>query len=157
MGVFESQVDQLISSEKVDFLMLDGCIRTKAQAKFLKELCERRSSEFKKPTIVELNVPEEVLVKRLTGRLINPRNGRIYHIIDNPPKVAGICDEDGGPLVQRGDDKEDVIRKRFQIYRNERDPILEVLDEQNKLIVIDGNQDTSTVTQLLTEAIKKLA
>lgn len=154
MGVFESQVNRLIASNEVEVLLLDGCIRTRPQAEFLKEMCLRRSTEFSRPQIIELVVPEEKLVYRLTGRLLNPRNGKIYHVVDNPPKQEGVCDEDGGPLIQRDDDREEVIRKRFQIYRSEKDPILEVLDSENKSLQINGDQAANGVTSALLEAIR---
>jgi len=154
MAIFESQVNVIISSDQVEVLLLDGCIRTRPQAEFLKEMCLRRSSEFSKPQIVELDVPEEKLVHRLTGRLLNPRTGKIYHMVDNPPKQAGVCDDDGGPLIQRDDDREEVIRKRFQIYRSEKDPILEVLDPENKSLQINGDQAANGVTSALLEAIR---
>jgi adenylate kinase len=156
MKVFESQIDSLIKSQKVDLLLLDGCIRTKGQAEYLSSMLKRREDLNRVPLVVELEVPEEVLVKRLTGRLINPRTGKIYHIVDNPPAKAGVCDVDGGPLIQRDDDKESVIRQRFQIFRDEKAPIETVLATEAKWIRVNANQKPEMITEELLKQIKNV-
>jgi adenylate kinase len=156
MQVFESQIDLLLKSEKIDLLLLDGCIRTKPQAEYLRDMLARRKDLNPQAVVVELDVPEDVLVKRLTGRLLNPRSGKIYHVVDNPPKQAGICDDDGGPLIQRNDDKEEVIRKRFQIFRSEKEPIESVLAKDAVWVKVDANQKPEKVTADLLAGIKNV-
>ena len=156
MKVFESQIDSLIKSQTVDLLLLDGCIRTKGQAEYLSAMLKRRNDLNPTPLVVELDVPEEILVKRLTGRLINPRTGKIYHLVDNPPKQPGVCDDDGGPLIQRDDDKETVIRQRFQIFRSEKAPIENILAREAKWIKINANQKPEMITQELLKQTKNV-
>lgn len=156
MRVFESQINELIKKEQVDVLLLDGCIRTKGQAEYLDSMLNRRKDLDSNLLVVELNVAENTLVRRLTGRLVNPRNGRIYHIEDNPPKRVGICDDDGGPLIQRDDDRENVIRQRFQIYRDEKAPIENILSKRAHWVTVNADQKPDSVTQELLNKIKNV-
>ncbi len=124
--VFHSQVKVILNKNPACVLLLDGYPRTAVQAKFLRNLANS-IPVLKEGIVVELRVPEDSLVERLTNRLVNPRTGGIYHKIFNPPKKPGICDVDGGPLIQRDDDKEETVRKRFAVYSMQRDAILEAL------------------------------
>jgi adenylate kinase len=73
---------------------------------------------------VEIDVPDEEIVKRMSGRRAHLASGRTYHVIYNPPKVEGKDDVTGEPLVQRDDDKEDVVRKRLDVYHAQTEPLV---------------------------------
>lgn len=74
--------------------------------------------------VLEIGVDDEEIVQRLSGRRVHPDSGRIYHIIYNPPKKAGVDDVTGEPLIQRDDDKEETIRKRLAVYHEQTEPLV---------------------------------
>ncbi len=90
--------------------LLDGFPRTMAQAEALD------SARVVLDAVVEIEVPDDEIVRRLSGRRSHPASGRVYHVINNPPKVEGLDDVTGEPLIQRDDDREDVIRKRLKTF-----------------------------------------
>jgi len=96
--------------------LLDGFPRTVAQATALDEMLARRGRKI--DYVISLEVPVEVLVDRLSGRLTCPVDGAVYHLRTNPPKKPGVCDRDGTPLVQRPDDQPDAVRRRLAEYEN---------------------------------------
>jgi adenylate kinase len=125
--VFASQLDKILKAKpQTKVVLLDGYPRTKPQAQALVALTKERS-DIDDVKIVEFVASEDLLVERLSGRRINPRTGRIYHLVSNPPAVPGRCDEDGSELVQRADDKPETIRSRYRLYVKERDGIVQGL------------------------------
>ena len=123
--IFGSQAGQILKSQGLKGLLLDGYPRTGAQAKFLLDFVQKNSLEA--PSVIELDVPEAEIVDRLSQRWVNPRSGRVYHAVSNPPKRAGVDDEDGQPLIQRPDDQPEVIRGRYKTYETQKGGILEAL------------------------------
>jgi adenylate kinase len=155
-SVFQSQVNQLLKTFNPEALILDGYPRTAAQGRALILFCGA-SDRLGTPIPLELMVPEQTLVQRLSDRLVNPRNGRVYHKVSNPPKKAGICDDDGQPLVQRPDDRPEVIRDRYRLYVQERDGIVgALLPDPSALVQLDGVGDPKDVSKRLTTAISQL-
>jgi adenylate kinase len=75
--------------------------------------------------VVEIAVDDEEIVARMSGRRVHPGSGRVYHVEHNPPEQAGIDDETGEPLVQREDDKEETVRKRLQVYKDQTSPLID--------------------------------
>jgi adenylate kinase len=96
-------------------LLFDGYPRNGVQVRNLVKLIEE--TKLKGPIFFELEVPKEVIVDRVSGRLVNPRTGAVYHLKTKAPKVAGRCDEDGGELIQRPDDRPEVVGGRYDIYQ----------------------------------------
>ena len=74
--------------------------------------------------VVDVDVPDEEIIKRLGGRRVHPESGRTYHIVFNPPKVEGKDDVTGEPLIQRDDDKEETVKKRLQVYHDQTEPLI---------------------------------
>jgi len=99
--------------------LLDGFPRTIPQAKFLLD------SGPGIDLVLELDVDDEILVKRLSGRRIHPASGRVYHLEHNPPKVTDRDDETGEPLVQRDDDAEATVRNRLAVYHEQTKPLID--------------------------------
>lgn len=99
--------------------ILDGFPRTIPQAEALKKLA------IPFDHIIEIHVPEQVIVKRITGRRIHPASGRVYHVDNHPPQVIGKDDETGEPLIQRKDDEEATVRKRLAVYREQTSQLLD--------------------------------
>lgn len=98
--------------------LFDGFPRTIAQADAMKD------NGINVDYVLEIDVPDEMIVERMSGRRTHPASGRVYHTKFNPPKVADIDDVTGEPLVQRDDDKEETVKKRLAVYHNQTEVLL---------------------------------
>ena len=98
--------------------LFDGFPRTVAQADAMKD------NGINVDYVLEIDVPDELIVERMSGRRSHPGSGRVYHTTFNPPKVADIDDVTGEPLVQRDDDKEETVKKRLAVYHNQTEVLL---------------------------------
>ena len=134
---------RLLDNDLKNGFILDGFPRTVAQAKALDKLMADINSKI--DAIITLEVPEEELVKRFTGRRVAEQSGMVYHVEYNPPQKPGVCDKTGEPLVHRPDDGEETVRHRLRIYWQETAPVLTYYDEQNRLTKINGNQSMESV------------
>ncbi len=132
--------------------ILDGFPRTVPQAMALEEMLKRKGKEVHKVILFE--VSEEVVVDRLSGRLTCPSCGAVYHIRYNPPKEPYTCDVCGSRLIQREDDREEVVRRRFKVYKEQTQPLVEFYKERNKLISLDATKSVEEVNRRLLEAIR---
>ncbi|MGB6986840.1 MAG: adenylate kinase [Candidatus Aquilonibacter sp.] len=132
-------------------VLFDGFPRTVAQAQALDAFLESRGRGL--PGAVYFEISRPLLEERLLGRWTNPRTGRVYHEKFSPPKVAGICDEDGGPLVQREDDKPDTIKKRLDVFEAQTMPLVAYYRDRDRLATIDATQPVEHVTHMLMHAI----
>jgi adenylate kinase len=135
--------------------ILDGFPRTIPQAEALE------TENININCLIEINVPDDLIIERLSGRRIHPRSGRVYHTIYHPPKVPGKDDMTGEPLVQRDDDNEETIRKRLEVYHAQTSPLLDFYRElsanpQSKLrvIQIDGTQGVREVYQQIDQQLR---
>ena len=132
--------------------ILEGFPRTLQQAEALdKALVEQRKGVDK---AIYVEVPEEELVKRLSGRWICKKCQAPYHILTSPPEVAGKCNKCGGELYQRLDDNEQTVRKRLKVFNEMTIPILGYYREQDKLVTVNGNQGIQEVAE---EILSELA
>ncbi len=111
--------DRLAQPDCADGYLFDGFPRTIPQADALKQAGV--ALDF----VVEVDVPEEEIIERISGRRVHPNSGRTYHVRFNPPKVEGVDDETGEPLVHRDDDKEETVRKRLTVYRDQTRPLVQ--------------------------------
>lgn len=117
--------------------ILDGFPRTVAQAEALDILLNEMNEKL--DTVLVLEVPNEELIKRLTARRVCKKCGKSYHLIFNPPKVEGKCDEPcGGELYQRDDDKEGPIMNRLKVYEQQTFPLIDYYSKKNMTDNIDG-------------------
>ena len=98
--------------------LFDGFPRTIPQAEALKR--EGVGLDY----VLEIDVPDDEIITRMTGRRVHPGSGRVYHVKFNPPKVEGRDDETGEPLIHRDDDHEDTVRKRLEVYQNQTRPLV---------------------------------
>jgi len=124
-------------------VLFDGFPRTLSQAQALDEKLAAEGRQIDKTVYIE--VPEEELVKRLSGRWICRECQVPYHEISSPPKVAGKCDVCGGELYQRADDKEETVRERLKVFLSETMPIVDYYERQGKLGRVDGNRQIDEV------------
>jgi adenylate kinase len=129
-------------------VILDGFPRTVAQAEALDDLLSRK---HKSALAVLFDVDPAVLGERLTGRWTHLASGRTYHLAHNPPKVAGVDDVTGEPLVQRADDKEETIRTRLAVYEDQTAPLIEYYANpaQPRLARIDALAPIDVVSEQL--------
>ncbi len=132
--------------------ILDGFPRTLPQARELDEVL--RKGSWGKPLVVNFVVDEEDLIRRLTGRRTCSIGGEIYNIYDRLPKVAGRCDVDGGELIQRADDRPDVIRERLDAYNVKTKPLEDYYSSQGVLMELSGVLNVDAVTLTLLEMVE---
>lgn len=111
--------DRLKQPDCANGYLFDGFPRTIPQADALK------TADIKLDFVVEIDVPQEDIISRMSGRRVHAASGRSYHVEFNPPKVAGIDDQTGEPLVQRDDDKEETVRHRLSVYEQQTRPLVD--------------------------------
>ena len=132
--------------------LLDGFPRTLHQAEVLDKAFREQGKTIDKAIYIE--VPNEELVKRVSGRRLCRVCQIPYHIINSPPKTPGKCDKCGGELYQRSDDKEKTVKERLSIFFTQTIPILDYYKKQNKLIKVNGNLGIQEVARAIISALK---
>ncbi|MBU4542090.1 adenylate kinase [uncultured Acetobacterium sp.] len=123
--------------------LLDGFPRTVYQAESLCRINATRSCEL--DFAINLEVPFDILIERVSGRRICPTCHATYHIKYSKPKVEGVCDLDGTPLYQRDDDQVETVKKRIQVYQDQTEPLIEFYEDKQKIININGLQHMNDV------------
>lgn len=141
VGIVQERISE--DDAKKGFL-LDGFPRTIDQAESLSQIMSELDREI--DAVINIEVPEEELMNRLTGRRICEKCGTTYHLVFNPPKVDGICDIDGGKLYQREDDNPETVSNRLSVNVKQSKPILEYYNNKGVLKNIDGSKDIDEVT-----------
>jgi adenylate kinase len=136
-------------------VIFDGFPRTIEQAKSLDALLEALGRGL--PHAIYFYVPRSTLEERLLGRWTNPRTGRVYHERFNPPKHDRRDDDDGGPLIQREDDKPDIVHHRLDVFERQTMPLIKYYDEtaSGRYLKIDASQPILTVTGELLGALER--
>jgi adenylate kinase len=141
--IVKMAAERLQQEDTRDGFILDGFPRTIDQAtaldKQLSELGRRITAAL------SIDVPDDEVVNRLSGRRVCVKGGHNYHIEFDRPKREGFCDQDGSRLIQRDDDKPEVIRNRLQVYHEQTEPLIEYYDEQGLLRRIDGTRSPAEV------------
>jgi adenylate kinase len=132
--------------DEADGYVLDGYPRNLDQAEYLSEITDV-------DVVLYLDVEEDVLVERLTGRRLDPETGDIYHVEFDMPDDEEVRDR----LVQREDDTEETVRDRIQVYRENTEPVIEFYEEQGELVRIDGEQSPDEVWDDVKDAIESNA
>jgi adenylate kinase len=145
MGIMEERLKE--DDCQAGFL-LDGFPRTIPQAEALKELLAKMGIELQ--GAVNLNVPREVILDRLTTRRTCVDCGAIYNVKSNPPKEEGVCDACGGHVVQRDDETEEAISKRLDVFNEQTAPLVGFYDKEGLLLDIEA-----TSSDVVVDAIKK--
>ena len=133
-------------------VILDGFPRTVDQASALDDLLKQNQEKIEK--VVFINVPEQVLVERLSGRWLCESEKHVYHLKFNPPRVAGICDVDGSPLHQRHDDERKTVERRIREYLQKTAPLIEYYRQAGKLAEVDGTLEIELVSKEIIKNIK---
>ncbi len=130
-------------SEARDGFLLDGVPRTIPQAEAL--AVDLQNVERKLTGVLLLEVDDEEIVRRVSGRRVNPASGRVYHVDFDPPQVEGLDDVDGTPLVQREDDKPETVRNRLAVYHEQTAPLVGYYEELGLLHRFDGSASPTEV------------
>jgi adenylate kinase len=132
--------------------ILDGFPRTLAQAQFVDRMLEQKGRGA--PLVVNIQVDQDLLLKRLTGRRTCSVCGEIYNVYFSPPKAEGVCDKDGGKLLHRADDQEETIRQRLVAYENQTRPLIEYYRQKELLHDVDGNRAPELIARELCDFLK---
>jgi len=152
MGMVEERLTQ---PDSAGGFIFDGFPRTVPQAEQLDKILVRRG--FGKPLVVEFYVSPETLLHRLSGRWTCSVGGETYNVYERPPKVPGICDVDGGKLVQRSDDSADIVRERLAAYDRKTKPLAEYYRQHGVLETVDGSKGVEEVSGALSEIFARAA
>lgn len=144
-------LDRLSRDDCEKGALLDGFPRTLAQAEALDDALAAEGNRIN--LVLNIQVPEEELIARVTGRRLCRSCGASYHIKFMPPKDPGVCDKCGGELYQRDDDTEETARRRLEVYAAQTKPLIAYYDNQGGLVNIDGDRSVDAVTDALQAAI----
>ncbi len=136
-------IERIEADDAQDGFLLDGFPRSKGQAEALEEALGRLDRKL--TAVLFIDVPEEEVVKRLSGRRVCEANGHVFNVHTDPPKDDEVCDRDGSKLIQRDDDREETVRKRLGVYQKQTAQLVPYYEEQGLLKRFDGTRDPSEV------------
>jgi len=144
--------DRLAEEDAQEGFLLDGFPRNVPQAETLKKMLSEWDARLS--VVLELVVDEDEVVRRLSGRRTCRRCERVWHVLYDPPVQAGVCDDCGGKLFQRDDDKEDVIRHRIEVYDSQTAPLIAFYADEGILVGIDATGPVEEVTSRALAALQ---
>ena len=147
-------MDRFKEADCANGYVLDGFPRTIIQARKLADICSMFN--FKIDAVINLDIPEDVLVKRLSGRRTCADCGKSYHIVYNPPKKEGVCDACGGELTQRSDESEEAVQVRIDTYNKQTKPLIDYYTMLGELTNVDGNQSMDEVAEEIYKVLDNL-
>jgi adenylate kinase len=140
VGVIAERIEE---KEAEDGFILDGFPRTIPQAEMLEQALDNRGRSL--TSVLLIDVQDEEVIRRLSGRRTCVKNGHVYHLEFDPPKNQGVCDQDGSRLVQRDDDRPETIRNRLAVYHEQTEPLIEWYEEKGLLRHFDGTRTPDEV------------
>jgi len=135
--------------------ILDGFPRTLSQAEALDKMLREANKDL--DAVLYLRVSEEAVVRRLSRRRVCESCGAIYHLDHSPPKMPGVCDRCGGRIVQRDDDREEVVRERLRVYHRQTEPLVGYYRQRGILIEVDGCKKMDQVWEDIQRALDPIA
>lgn len=130
-------------SETSKSVILDGYPRTKEQAQSLEEICSKLKKDIK--GVMYLNVPDDNITQRLSGRRVCESCGAVYHVDSKPESKTGVCDKCDGRVSQRKDDAPEVIENRLEVYKKTTEPVMSFFKDKGLFFEVDGVGDTQVV------------
>lgn len=151
--IIELVKERIAADDCANGFLFDGFPRTIVQAEALE------AASVAIDTVLEISVPDEEIVKRLSGRRVHPGSGRTYHLEYNPPKTEGQDDVTGEALIQRDDDKEDTVRERLSVYRDQTQPLIGYYSDKAdnsslRYITVDGLGEVSEIQKEIIESLR---
>lgn len=144
--------ERLSCADVAGGFLLDGFPRTVRQAEEFEEWLEGCGAQLN--AVVNLVAPEEEIVSRISQRRVCASCQETYHLITHPPKTAGVCDRCDGRLVQRDDDRAELVRERLRVYHERTEPLIHFYEQRGLLIPIDGMRPVADVTAALLEQLR---
>ncbi|MCD7709255.1 MAG: nucleoside monophosphate kinase, partial [Clostridiales bacterium] len=144
-------MDRIQQDDCKNGFVLDGFPRTIPQAEALDAALKKIGQTM--DYAIDIDVPDESIVSRMSGRRACLNCGATYHIVTIPPKVEGICDRCGEPLVQRDDDKPETVQKRLSVYHEQTQPLIDYYKKQGILKSVDGTQQMDDVFAAIVEIL----
>ena len=136
-------VDRISKEDCANGYILDGFPRTLAQADLLTKVLAQ--SGDKVDFAVNVDVPDENIIARMSGRRVFGKCCKPYHIVNMPPKTEGICDACGSELIQRKDDQAETVKNRLSVYHEQTQPLIDYYEKQGCLVTVDGTKDIDVV------------
>ena len=140
--------DRLQQDDCKSGFILDGFPRTIPQA----EALDKMGIVIDK--VIDIEVPDEKIVERMSGRRVCESCGASYHLLYKKPEKEGVCGKCGGALVQRKDDHPDTVKERLKVYHEQTEPLKAYYEKQGKLAVVEGQEDVADTSRLTLEALK---
>ena len=145
-------LDRVAREDCADGYVLDGFPRTIPQAEVLDAALEKLNEKI--DYAVNVDVPDENIVKRMSGRRACPKCGATFHVEHIPPKQEGICDSCGGELVLRDDDRQETVQIRLKVYHDQTQPLIDYYGKKGVLKSVDGTVEMQKVFQAISDIIK---
>ena len=145
--------DRFIQPDCAEGFLLDGFPRTLFQAEALE--VELRESGKKLDAVINLDVRNETIISRMTGRRVCSKCGATYNLTFNKPTVDSVCDSCGGDLIIRDDDKLETVTNRLKVYKTETQPLIDFYKKKGILITVNGELDTAVVFQNICKALEQ--
>ncbi|ACM60819.1 adenylate kinase [Caldicellulosiruptor bescii] len=149
--VIEIVKDRLSKEDCKNGFLLDGFPRTIAQAEALDKVLEELGQKIDK--VLNIEVPDEKILERMSGRRICKNCGASFHVIYRPPQKEGVCDVCGGELYQREDDKEETVKKRLEVYHAQTQPLIDYYKAKGLLVVAYGQEEIADTTKEVLKAL----
>ncbi|MEA2198016.1 MAG: adenylate kinase [Solirubrobacteraceae bacterium] len=152
--IVKMAAERLKDTDAQDGFILDGFPRTVEQAKALDQLLSDMGRHVTAALLID--VPDEEAARRISGRRVCVKSGHNYHVDFDPPKHEGTCDQDGSRLIQRDDDKPEVVENRLRVYHDETEPLIQYYDDQGLMRRVDGTRSPADVNDHIRAVIATL-
>ena len=151
--VVDLVVDRIKAKDCMKGFILDGFPRTIPQAEALDYALNNQNEKI--DYAINVDVPDENIIKRMSGRRACVGCGATYHLVYNPTKTEGVCDVCGEKLILRDDDKPETVQKRLAVYHEQTQPLIDYYNKKEVILTVDGTQDIDVVYDEITKVLDK--